>query len=569
MNKYPEWITLESERKMYDDFRLFLYMVWKHLGLPPPTEIQYDIAQYIQGGPRRRIVQAFRGVGKSWITAAYVLWLLWRDPQLKILVVSASKDRADAFSIFVKRLISDIPLLNFLLPGPSHRDSNIAFDVGPATPDQSPSVRSAGITSQITGSRANYIIPDDVEVPNNSMTEDQREKLATRVAEFDAILKPGGEIVQLGTPQTAQSLYGLLTSRGYDSKIWPARYTSGFDVDGNDKYSGRLAPIIIEKVLADPKILGESTEPTRFSNVDLSEREASYGRSGFALQFMLDTSLNDANRYPLKIRDFIVADVDAKVAPVQVTWASGHQQVIEEIENVGLNGDRCHKPMYVSDAHVPFQGAVMFIDPAGRGEDECAYAVTKMLNGQVYITAWSGVRGNGYDETTLTALALVAKEQGVNEIFCEANFGDGMFNSLLAPVLQRIYPCTLDEYKVLGQKELRVIQKLEPVLNQHRLVLDKTVAIHNSTPDAGGSVARSGLYQLSHITKDRGALKHDDRVDILAEAVGYWTDRLDVDSKDAEEKHTQIQKWKAIDDWASTVMKTRGPRLKNYIKRGD
>ncbi len=566
MKKYPDWITLPSEKKMHDDFRLFLYFIWKHLGLPPPTELQYDIAQYIQGGPRRRIVQAFRGCGKSWITAAYVLWLLWRNPQDKILVVSASKDRADAFSIFVKRLIHDIPMLNFLLPGPGQRDSNIAFDVGPATPDQSASVRSAGITSQITGSRANYIIPDDVEVPNNSMTEDQREKLAVRVAEFDAILKPGGEIVQLGTPQTAQSLCGLLTSRGYDSQIWPARYTTGIDQDGNDKYAGRLAKLITDKATSDPSCIGHSTEPTRFDDTDLAEREASYGRSGFALQFMLDTSLNDANRYPLKIKDFIVMDVDSKIAPVQVTWASGISQVIEGIENVGLNGDRCHAPMYQSDAHVPFQGAVMFIDPSGRGEDECAYAVTKMLNGQIYVPAWSGIRGNGYDETTLTALALVAKQHGVNEIFCEANFGDGMFNSLFAPVLQRLYPCTLDEYKVLGQKELRIIQKLEPVLNQHRLVLDKECAIHNSTPDAGGSAIRSGLYQLSHLTKDRGSLKHDDRADILAEAVGYWIERLDVDQKDAETKHSDKMKWAAIDEWAATIHKNKRKRLPNYIK---
>lgn len=565
--KYPEWITLKSEKAMHDDFRLFLYFIWKHLGLPPPTELQYDIAKYIQGGPRRRIIQAFRGCGKSWITAAFVLWLLWKDPQCKILVVSASKDRADAFSIFVKRLINDIPMLHFLQPGPNQRDSNIAFDVGPATPDQSPSVRSAGITSQITGSRANYIIPDDVEVPNNSMTEDQREKLAVRVAEFDAILKPGGEIVQLGTPQTAQSLYGLLTSRGYDSQIWPARYCTGIDKDGNDKYAGRLAKLITDKAASDPSCIGTSTEPTRFSDADLAEREASYGRSGFALQFMLDTSLNDANRYPLKIKDFVVMDCAPDVAPVQVTWASGIQQVIEEIENVGLNGDRCHRPMYISEAHVPYQGAVMFIDPAGRGEDECAYAVTKMLNGQVYVTAWSGIRGNGYDETTLTALALVAKQQKVNEIFCEANFGDGMFNTLLSPVLQRVYPCTLDEYKVMGQKELRCIQKLEPALNQHRLVLDKTVAIHNSTPDAGGSAVRTGLYQLAHLTKDKGALKHDDRIDILAEAVGYWTDRLDVDSADAEKKWKEKQKWKAIDDWANTIRKNSGPRNKNYIQR--
>ena len=159
---------------MHDDFRSFLWYVWRHLELPPPTDVQYDIASYIQHGPRRLIVQAFRGVGKSWITSAFVLWVLYRDPQMRILVISASKERADAFSIFVKRLIADIDILQFLQPKDDQRDSNISFEVGPAKPDQSPSVKSVGITGQITGSRADLIIPDDVEIPGNSMTEDQR-----------------------------------------------------------------------------------------------------------------------------------------------------------------------------------------------------------------------------------------------------------------------------------------------------------------------------------------------------------------------------------------------------------
>jgi hypothetical protein len=49
------------------DFRNFLYIVWKHLNLPDPTDIQYEIAEWMQNGPRRAVIQGFRGVGKSWI----------------------------------------------------------------------------------------------------------------------------------------------------------------------------------------------------------------------------------------------------------------------------------------------------------------------------------------------------------------------------------------------------------------------------------------------------------------------------------------------------------------------
>ena len=152
---------MDNIEERLKDFRYFLFLIWKHLGLPDPTPIQYDIAKYLQTGPKRKVVEAFRGVGKSWITAAYVLFRLYHDPQLKILVVSASKERADNFSTFALRLINDVPWLNDLAPGPGQRSSKISFDVGPATPDQSPSVKSVGLFGQLTGSRADIIIADD------------------------------------------------------------------------------------------------------------------------------------------------------------------------------------------------------------------------------------------------------------------------------------------------------------------------------------------------------------------------------------------------------------------------
>lgn len=552
---------------MHDDLRKFLWYVWRYLKLPPPTDIQYDIASYIQGGDRRLIVEAFRGVGKSWITAAFVLWILYRDPQAKILVVSASKERADAFSIFVKRLIAEIDILQFLQPGPDQRDSNISFDVGPAAPDQSPSVKSVGITGQLTGSRADLIVSDDVEVPGNSATEDQREKLENLTKEYAAILKPGGRVVVLGTPQTAQSLYNSMAKRGYACRVWPARYTNGISADGVDEYDGHLAPIITSALAADPSLMGTTTEPARFTEADLLERETEYGRSGFTLQFMLNTSLSDANRYPLKTSDLLVLDLDKKVAPVQLTWASGHQQVITELPNVGLKGDRAHRPMYIADAHVPYQGAVMFIDPHGRGADETAYAVVKMLNGMLFCTAWGGLRGDGFSEQTLEALALIAKDQEVNEIVPEVNFGDGMFNALLAPVLQRIYPCTIvDDHRVAGQKEVRIIDKLEPLMNGHRLVMDKTVFADNAKVDATGSSAFSGIYQLTHLTRDRGALRHDDRIDVLAEACGYWASRIDTDRTRGEADHKQREKDKALAMFARAAgVKLGISRFKNYV----
>ena len=105
------------------DFRNFLYITWKHLNLPQPTKVQYDIADYIANGDSRIIISAFRGVGKSWITASYVLWRILLNPNINILVVSASKNRADDFSTFCLRLLHEIPLLQHLYPKDDQRQS--------------------------------------------------------------------------------------------------------------------------------------------------------------------------------------------------------------------------------------------------------------------------------------------------------------------------------------------------------------------------------------------------------------------------------------------------------------
>lgn len=264
-----------SPESLKADFRFFLLMVWKFKKLPDPTPTQLDIANYLQYGDKRVIIEAFRGVGKSWITSAFVVWQLYRNPEVKILVVSATKKRSDNFTLFTKSLISEIECLNFLKPTNNQRDSVVSFDVGPASPDHSPSVMAASITGQLAGSRADLIVADDVEIPNNSDTQAAREKLAEQVKEFDAVLKPGGRIVYLGTPQCEDSLYNELEKRGYVARVWPARYPSLKKVE---EMGSRLAPMFSKAIINDNLLTvgghngkGQPTEPTRFHELDLVE----------------------------------------------------------------------------------------------------------------------------------------------------------------------------------------------------------------------------------------------------------------------------------------------------------
>lgn len=509
------------------DFRNFLYIAWKHLALPDPTPIQYDIADYLQNGPKRQIIQAFRGVGKSWITSAFVVWKLLCDPQQKFLVVSASKQRADDFSTFTKRIIHEMDVLQHLRAREDQRNSNVAFDVAPSRASHAPSVKSVGITGQIVGSRAHHIVADDVEVLSNALTQVMRDKLGEVVKEFDAVVMPKvGRITYLGTPQVEDSLYTGLQSRGYECRIWPSRMP---EKRLKTFYSHRLAPYIAALDLP----VGAPTDPLRFDDLDLTEREASYGKSGFSLQFMLDTSGEDDQRYPLKLHDLIVMPLDNDRGPGMVIY--GKDELVD-LPSVGLSGDYFYKPMQVSEDYYEYSGAALHIDPAGRGNDETGYVVTKYLNGKIYVLKIGGLKG-GYSEATLTTLAKIARDYSVNIIEIEANFGDGMYTELFKPVLNKYHQCHVEEIKHSKQKEARIIDTLEPIMNQHRLIISYEEA-KRDYEESREEPRKQLFYQMTRLTREKGALQYDDRIDVLSMGVNYWNEQMAADEQLAyQERH--------------------------------
>lgn len=528
--------------RMKADFVFFLFVLWKALSLPVPTRCQIDMARKLSAGDNRRfILQAFRGIGKSFITCAFVVWKLWNNPDLKFMIVSASKERADANSIFIKRIIDLMPQLQELKPKQGQRDAVISFDVGPAKPDHSPSVKSVGITGQLTGSRADILIADDVEVPGNSATQAARDRLSELVKEFDAILKPGGTVIYLGTPQTEMTLYRQLEGRGYSTTIWPARYPR--DEKDWKSYGDRLAPMLQAELESDPEgYYWLPTDEIRFDDEDLKERELSYGKSGFALQFMLNPNLGDAEKYPLKLRDLIVADLDPESSPMVYQWLPNHQNKREDVPNVGLMGDSYHTYQTVGSAFSSYTQKILVIDPSGRGKDETGYAVLYQLNGYIFAMEVGGMRG-GYEDSTLEALAKIGRKWKVNEYVIEGNFGDGMYLELFKPVAARIHPAAVTEVKSKGQKELRICDVLEPIMGSHRLIVNAAAIVqdYQSASDNDGvrNPIYSLFYQMTRISRERGALAHDDRLDALAIGVQFFVESMAKDANKGEREVTE------------------------------
>ena len=529
-----------------DDFKLFLQALWTQLDLPSPTRAQYAIADYLQHGPKRLQIQAFRGVGKSWITGAFVLWTLFVNKEKKIMIISASKERADNMSIFLQKLIIETPWLSHLRPkSEDARWSRVSFDVL-CSPHQAPSVKSVGITGQLTGSRADLMILDDIEVPGNSMTELMREKLLQLCTEAESILTPkeDSRIMFLGTPQTTFTVYRKLAERSYKPFVWTARYPRKLS-----NYEGLLAPQLTEDI--DNGAKPWEVTDDRFDDEDLIEREAAMGRSNFMLQFMLDTSLSDAEKFPLKCSDMVVTSVNPTKAPEAVVWCSDPANVIRDAPIVGLPGDYFYSPMQLQGTWDDYTETICSVDPSGRGTDETAAAFISQRNGFLYLHEMRAYR-DGYSDKTLLDILRGCKKFNVSTLLIETNFGDGivaeLFNKHLQQTRQNIY---IEEVRANVRKEDRIIDALEPVLNQHRLVVDRGVIDWDfkSNPDAPPEerLLYMLFYQMSRMCREKGAVKHDDRLDCLAQGVKYYTDAMAISAYE-KMKEVRREEWNDMEE---------------------
>lgn len=539
---------MKDIEQLVKSFPDYVDYIWGCIGLPNSTPLQRDISATLQEGHRRLLIEAFRGIGKTYLTGAYATWRLLRNPNEKVLIISASGPHAAAISTFIHKLLNEVPLLEHLKPRGDQRNSVMAFDVNGCKATVQPSVKCLGINSQLQGNRASLLIADDVETSINSATEIMRAKIQGQINEFDSILQTteDASIVALGTPQTGDSVYNRFPEKGFLVRIWPSRLPNKPEL-----YEGKLAPYIENKLALNGKP-GTPTD-TRFTHEDLLEREGSVGKTYFRLQYQLDTTLSDADKYPLKQGDLVVMDISKDKGPLSLSYSSDRSTVLD-IPNVGFTGDAIHGPGYIDNEYTEYQYSVMSIDPSGRGSDEMGYAVIKYLHGRIYVMACGGLQG-GYSEDNLFKLAHIAKEYKVNTLYTESNFGDGMFDQLLRPILKKVHPVSIEEVRSSKQKELRIIDTMEPLLNQHKLVFDKSMVLNdiNQSLEDPLKMPYSLMYQMTHINRQRGALRHDDRLDALAIVLAAIVDSVGIDEDEARKEYKEQEFQAQLDKFIGDV----------------
>lgn len=537
--------------RLFSDFTVYLNELWidrKLDRVAPLSELELDIAAFASGAPgheRRRGVLAYRGIGKTHIVSAGLTGFRHaRDPNRKVLIVSKAEKEAKKTCGLVREWYDQVWFLRHLAPRPGQKDASTYFECGPAGEDRQPSLSVVGIDGQLEGNRAHSIFPDDVETKANTRTIEAREELRRMCREFKNILYPyrsfedGGpidpvEIVHVGTPKHEETLFLDLIKIGYDFRGYPIA------LPRPDQKVINLAPILAARLADGQSRPGDPTTPLRFPEPEIIERRAE-GLIDFSMESMLIADLGEGSRYPLRLADAIVMDVARDIAPTQTVYGArdnnGSTALDDpELAHDGFQGSRLHRPAFIGKDFAPYHGTKAFIDPAGRGDDRTGLSIVANLHGTLFVKAVLGLEG-GAGPDKLAAIALACRTHNARDILVEDNID--VFNTyteLLEVEVRKLFldpgqdPAFPDGWKAsverrrsTGQKELRIIAAIEPVLSAHRLVFDRSCFI-----DQPGDRDIDRLsYQLSRLTRERNALREDGKLDSLASCIKEWQHAL-------------------------------------------
>lgn len=551
----------------YKEFRDFALDGMVFLGFSL-TDIQEDIAEFMEQGPRLRMVMAQRGEAKSTLAALYAVWRLIQRPSTRVLVVSGGEAQASEVATLIIRIIMQWDILEYLRPDKTNGDRTSVekFDVHWSIRDmvdKSPSLACIGITAQLQGKRADLLIADDVETTKNGLTMQMRAHLQNLTKEFSSICTHG-DILYLGTPQSKDSVYNTLPGRGYEIRIWPGRYPTD---DEMEKYGDRLAPILAARIKANPGLRtgggldgkrGKPTDPERYDEAALIEKELDQGPEGFQLQYMLDTSLLDAMRQQLKLSDLVVANFDWEQVPETIAYQSDNRYLVPLEQSFPIPNTRMYYPASCSTVFRDLNDKMMFIDPAGGGADEMGYAVSGSLGPYIHVLDVGGIRG-GLTDVNGNALCDIIFKYKLTHVQVESNMGHGLFEINLRAILEKravTEPFFKDvgvqgEYST-GQKERRIIDSLVSPMLRHRVIIHQQVFDSDIKYGLQHSTEKRASYslfnQLANITTDRQSLPKDDRLEAMAGAVRYHKAVLVQDEEKAAAVRSQKEAQAFVDN---------------------
>lgn len=459
------------------DFPLFLVM-WNRRQNQRTPAIHKRMARWLEEGWRkgdaRLLLMAFRSSGKSTICGLFAAWLLYTNPDLRILVIGAESALAEKLARNARRIIEKHPLTSGLKPGRADQWARDRFTVNRSLELRDPSMLARGVSANITGTRADVIICDDVETPNTCDTPEKRRDLRERLAELNFILVPGGAALYIGTPHTYYTIYADAARREIGEKH---EFLKGFD--------RFLLPVLDEE--------GKSAWPSRFTPEDIERVKISAGPNLFASQMMLR---------PVNI-------AEGRLDPGSLQIYGGDLYYARELGQLHIDG----KPMVCASA---------WWDPAfgnARGDHSVLAAVYADAEGSYYLHRLAYIKNDPDDAADEASqqcwqVVQIAKELMLPSIAIETN-GIGKFlPAILRNELARArVPCAVMEISSRRPKDLRILEAFDAVLAARKLRAHENVL---KTP----FVAEMQEWRP-------GANKgHDDGLDAVAGALSLQPVRL-------------------------------------------
>lgn len=210
-----------------------------------------------------RVLMVFRGAAKSTIYAVYKAWRLYRNRDNRSLVWAADDQLATKLTRDTLNVLRRHPLTRGMLPPKPGAQS---FWVIGAADMRNPSMQAVGVNGNATGSRADAVDFDDVEVPKNIKTPEARANLRMKTEESTHIAVPGAQETWVGTPHTHDSVYTELIEGGaavlqiplfentkrYTETDTATRYAFDFDPGPDGLYVivgiGKFSKMLVEGV---------------------------------------------------------------------------------------------------------------------------------------------------------------------------------------------------------------------------------------------------------------------------------------------------------------------------------
>lgn len=455
---------------------LFLVLWNQRQGQKTPA-LHLRVAEWLEQrrekGETRLLLMAFRSAGKSTVAGIFAAWLLYRNPALRILVLAADDALARKMVRNVKRIIERHPLTAHLKPAARDQWASDRFTVRRTLELRDPSMLARGLMANATGSRADVIIYDDVEVPATCETPTKREDLRERLAETSYILAPGGTQLYLGTPHHYCSIYAEAP-----------RLEQGEERAFLQGFERLVLPVMNES--------GQSLWPERFSAEDLERLKISAGPNKFESQMMLRP----------------VNSAEGRLDPSALHIYDEELDYTRELGTLFIRS----KKMVSASA---------WWDPAfGKSSGDKSVLALIFADGEgsyyLHRLEYLAVReGTQEDEATqqCKAVAGLAKTHLLPSVTVEIN-GIGRFlpNILRREMARENIPCSVLEVSSTRPKDIRILEAFETLLASRRLHVHAQVA---TTP-----------FMMEMREWRPGGKGQDDGLDAVAGALSLQPDRL-------------------------------------------